>query len=182
MIFEWMEDSLMLYDEIHEVARNSELNRRQREHSFTYWRKSTTFHPLEVQLCDREFNYKSNDRWRDFQFITVCEIRRKQVCISLDDDQYAVSGFPIRHIHQYGVLTLTIRRIDPWIFQKPYLKAPIRHIDQYAVSDFPIRRIDPRMTQKSHFSAKTCSLLQGIINTAYWLTQYTVSTSRTANI
>ena len=169
MIFEWMEDSLMLYDEIHEVARNSKLNRRQCEHSFTYWRKSTTFHPLEVQLCDREFNYESNDRWRDFQFITVCEIRRKQVCINLAADRYAVSDF-------------SIRRIDAEIFQKPYFEAPIRHIDQYAVSDFPIRRIGHRMTQKSYFSVKTCSLLQGIINTAYWLTQYAVSTSRTASI
>ena len=169
MIFEWMEGSLKLYDEIHEVARNSELNRRQREHSFTYWRKSTTFHPLEVQLCDREFNYESNDRWRDFQFITVCELRRKQVCISLAADRYAVSDFPIR-------------RIDAEISQKPYFEAPIRHIDQYAVLDFPIRRIDPRMTQKSHFLAKTCSLIHGIIDTAYWLTQYAVSVQISASI
>ena len=117
MIFEWMEDSLMLYDEIHEVARNSELNRRQREHSFTYWRKSTTFHPLEVQLCDREFNYESNDRWRDFQFITVCEIRRKQVCISMAEDQYAVLNIP----------------------NTPY--SPIRRIDLDNTSYWPIRRI-----------------------------------------
>ena len=169
MIFEWMKDSLMLYDEIHEVARNSELNRRQREHSFTYWRKSTTFHPLEVQLCDREFNYESNDRWRDFQFITVCEIIRKQVWFSLAADRYAVSDWPIR-------------RIDAEIFQKPYFEAQIRCIDQYAVSGTPIRRIGPRMTQKSYFSPKTCSLLQGIIDTAYGLHQYAVSTLILASI
>ena len=86
---------------------------------------------MEVQLCDREFNYESNDRWHDFQFITVCEIRRKQIWLSLAADRYAVSDFPIR-------------RIDAETFQKPYFEAPIRHIDQYAVSDFSIRRIGPR--------------------------------------
>ena len=36
----------MIYDEIYEVARDSELNREQREHSFHYWRKSTILDEL----------------------------------------------------------------------------------------------------------------------------------------
>ena len=181
MIFEWMEDSLMLYDEIHEVARNSELNRRQREHSFTYWRKSTTFHPLEVQLCDREFNYESNDRWRDFQFITVCEIRRKQVCISLDDDQYAILTNTAYWLSQYAVLTPESSRSRIWRPQYTILTNTPYWLSQYAgltpewprsrifrpkrvpyskVSsirriDLPIRRIDPNSSQYIKKSPQT---------------------------
>ena len=84
-------------------------------------------------------------------------------------NRYAVSDFPIR-------------RIGPKIFQKPYFKAQIRRIDLYAVSGYPIRRIGPRMTQKSYFSPKMCSLLHGIINTAYGLHQYAVSTLILASI
>ena len=171
-----MEDSWKLYDEIYQVARNSELNRRQREHSFYILRKSTTFHPLEVQLCDREFNYESNDRWRDFQFITVCEIIRKQVCICLVAEPIRRIGFPdtpyrTKHLPEavfQGPNTpyWPIRRIglpdtpywpqnDPEVvfFAQNVFPTPRYH--RYSVWTYPIRRIDPNFSQYIKKSPQT---------------------------